>query len=944
MTAFDSCSGGCAVTNVGSTVTWSLGTLAPNTTATRTLTVRVRTYIDQCQICNVAKLSSPDYLSGAAVSSAPACVSARPSSDPTDAVARGDAWGLKTYVPLLGLPLLNTTIAPTSSSQTSIGQSANSNEFLKLDIKDLAGLTRVARADVLRTTSSSQVNTQFGPRQTTTSEVLGLNRLNGLVTADVVRSVASTTATGSSSSFSAAGTTAANLRVAGNPVTNVAPGTRIPLNALLFGFDSYVAVNEQSGWTSRPAAGQTGGGRYKADLTVTMIRVRVTGGTVGSLFTLGGPPLEISVAKATAHSEHKQLRICTTAPTRAVSGHALIASAQVDPLLPTSTVGFVKVPATGGNGHMEVTGSVLPQDGPIVNTADAVSDATGTLGPISTSASSYAQVANACVLRIASAACLIKATLIRSQANSRMNGGGRVVRRDGDAVPQPRRRGDPDRRHPRTEHRQDPSGPWLCRAQRAGRRRTGARAHGPHGASDPREGHAAVRAAAAWRGDHRRRGTQRRDVQKLNHPEAVRPQGRPASRFACAQGRRMLPTTKHRKAYMRTAQPVTVSPSGPGASRRRSRFGALAVAASTAAIALVAVPGTALAGKPAPPPPPPPATPMTYAGSAYALSANVGVLGDGIQVQVGPISNTGELPPGGDMIDKEFVGLHTGAPLAINAGILDASTTGSGSRTISDASVLSADINIANLVTVGADVIQATAKASCANGTASYAGTSNLAALTIRALGLPVDLSVGTAPNTEIIVPGLARIVLNEQYISHGRLVVNALHIQVGGILAGLVTADVVISHAEAGISCGSGPGPCVVKDFVTGGGFITLGDGSKGTFGMVGGEKPNGLQGHLNYIDHKTGQHVKGTSVTNYAILSPTERRVTYAGTVDGAPTTIVVRVADNGEPGGNVDTFSISSPLYSADGPKITRGNIQLHQPGGCTTTSTKPGKGKP
>jgi hypothetical protein len=245
-------------------------------------------------------------------------------------------------------------------------------------------------------------------------------------------------------------------------------------------------------------------------------------------------------------------------------------------------------------------------------------------------------------------------------------------------------------------------------------------------------------------------------------------------------------------------------------------------------------------------------------------------------------------------------------------------------------------------VSVGADVIQATAKASCVNGAASYTGTSNLAALAINALGLPVNLGVSTAPNTEIIVPGLARIVLNEQYPSNGRLVVNALHIQVGGILAGLVTADVVISHAEAGITCGSGPGPCVVKDFVTGGGFITLADGSKGTFGMVGGEKPNGLQGHLNYIDHKTGQHIKGTSVTDYAILSPTERRVTYAGTVNGVATTIVVRVADNGEPGGNVDTFSISSPLYSADGPKITKGNIQLHQPGGCTTTSTKPPKG--
>ena len=71
------------------------------------------------------------------------------------------------------------------------------------------------------------------------------------------------------------------------------------------------------------------------------------------------------------------------------------------------------------------------------------------------------------------------------------------------------------------------------------------------------------------------------------------------------------------------------SPSQAGGSRRRSRFGALAVAASTAAIAVIAVPGTALAGKPAPAPPPPPATPTTFAGSAYALSAHVGVLGGG---------------------------------------------------------------------------------------------------------------------------------------------------------------------------------------------------------------------------------------------------------------------------------------------------------------------------
>ena len=42
---------------------------------------------------------------------------------------------------------------------------------------------------------------------------------------------------------------------------------------------------------------------------------------------------------------------------------------------------------------------------------------------------------------------------------------------------------------------------------------------------------------------------------------------------------------------------------------------------------------------------------------------------------------------------------------------------------------------------------------------------------------------------------------LNEQYFSNGRLVVNAVHIQVGGILVGLVVANVVISHADVGMA-----------------------------------------------------------------------------------------------------------------------------------------------
>ena len=288
----------------------------------------------------------------------------------------------------------------------------------------MVGLTSVAKASVLRSTSSSQVTTAAGARQTSTSTVLGLNVLSGVVTADVVRSVASTTASGTASSYSAAGTTATNLKVLGNSVANATPGTKIALdgtslNRLLYGRGSYVAVNEQSGSTSGPASGQQSGGTYKADLTVTQVRVYITGGTIGGLLTLGGAPVEITIARATAHSEHKQTPLCdTSAPTQAVSGHAFLASTQVDPLLPPVVVGDVEIPASGGSAHKGVTAVVLPSTGTVVRTTDAAADTTGTNGATSSTASSYAQVAGACVLQPVTNPCLISATLIRSQANS----------------------------------------------------------------------------------------------------------------------------------------------------------------------------------------------------------------------------------------------------------------------------------------------------------------------------------------------------------------------------------------------------------------------------------------------------------------------------------------------------------------------------------------------
>ncbi len=57
-------------------------------------------------------------------------------------------------------------------------------------------------------------------------------------------------------------------------------------------------------------------------------------------------------------------------------------------------------------------------------------------------------------------------------------------------------------------------------------------------------------------------------------------------------------------------------------------------------------------------------------------------------------------------------------------------------------------------------------------------------------------------------------------------------------------------------------PKPC---DFVTGGGFIFLDSGAKANFGLVAGCKHHAFTGHLNYIDHDTGLHVKSITIESY-------------------------------------------------------------------------------
>jgi len=302
--------------------------------------------------------------------------------------------------------------------------------------------------------------------------------------------------------------------------------------------------------------------------------------------------------------------------------------------------------------------------------------------------------------------------------------------------------------------------------------------------------------------------------------------------------------------------------------------------------------------------------------SGQATVVNATVLGQEIV-----LADTGPLPSQGGAAEDSL--LEAEVPGLLSAEVLHASTVGRDNYAESQASVANLDLTVgAN--TISADFLMARARAECQGSQASVSGGSEIAVLVINGQ----TIAVAGSPNQTVNLPN-GRVVINEQQAfvddKFGDITVNALHVTILDPLTGAVLADVVISSAHADITCAGPPPPA--KDFVTGGGWITH-SGAKANFGVAGGFRSNGaLFGHLSYIDHSSGLKVKATSITAYAIVDDTTRRIDGMAEINGqASFTFSVIVSDKGEPGRN-DTFTISlSNGYSASG-KLGGGNIQLH-----------------
>jgi hypothetical protein len=296
------------------------------------------------------------------------------------------------------------------SSQSGIGSTSNSNQVLNVAIPPPAGT--VLKANVLSASSTSTVDsTTNTATDTGVAESAGVSLVGGLVTADVVRGVATAQASGFNSSFGSAGSAFENLVVNGIQMNNVNPNTTIDLPAAQFGAGSFVKLLEEIGSSSKPPSGQLAGGTFAADLTVNMIRVHITA------LALTGDAIDLVVSHAQAHADFPQPAGCP-ALVGTVSGNATLVNEQSDPSLLPVIVGFVSIPPQGGHDHQDIAQLSTS----LVSSGTAVSDSTGTVVSSSSNSSSFAKVQNVCTLP-AAGVCTVSGSVITSEANSASGGG-----------------------------------------------------------------------------------------------------------------------------------------------------------------------------------------------------------------------------------------------------------------------------------------------------------------------------------------------------------------------------------------------------------------------------------------------------------------------------------------------------------------------------------------
>ena len=317
-----------------------------------------------------------------------------------------------------------------------------------------------------------------------------------------------------------------------------------------------------------------------------------------------------------------------------------------------------------------------------------------------------------------------------------------------------------------------------------------------------------------------------------------------------------------------------------------------------------------------------PLIPTKFGGQAVAVDLTNCVKGKTLI-----LADTGLLLKTGGSLSASIGATNVGAVSLGGAAVSVSGVAGVSSSAVivTNFSLVSVNAGVTNVIAFSS--ASAVASAQCASNGVLLSASSQVVGLTING----VNVAVTGATNEVISLGAAGSIVLNAQMSSS-----TATRGQISVAAIFLMLADFTgpIAFAEADIRCGSAVPPGMrACDKVTGGGFIVgTPSGANGSFGVGGGIRRGAFWGHLNYIDHGIGMHVRATAVTGYTVIDAVTRKIDFNVTIDGAAGTASCIVADNGEPGRN-DIFDITlSTGYHAGGDLggvgPGGGNIQLHK----------------
>lgn len=350
-------------------------------------------------------------------------------------------------------------------------------------------------------------------------------------------------------------------------------------------------------------------------------------------------------------------------------------------------------------------------------------------------------------------------------------------------------------------------------------------------------------------------------------------------------------------------------------------------------------------------------TSTTYGGQAYGVGVQLPLVGGTTY------ADTGSLPSSGGFLVADFAPVNTPAAAA-NVFLSYAS----GLEDTAQSEVATSDVTLlpGTAYEIVSSFVYAASTADCASTSAS----SQIPDLTVGGVSVPVT----GAPNQVYAVPGVLQLVINEQTVSSSgtlqSVTVNGLDLTVVGV------GEFIVSSAQSSVDCGSGTGLIGVPtslstqstaagdmtiqwtpsaDFMTGGGYFFANDastnpGDRVNFGFNVGPRPGTyptLQGHVNVLDHGTGDHFEGTDVTDYFAAGDPQNVCRIASgdaTVNGVPGyTYMLGVCDYGEPGRSdrfdFQVFFNGVMIYFASNGQSTcpsnepycgdlpGGNIQLH-----------------